>query len=151
MGILRQRLVQQLKLFLHALLDGCDEALCVLGLLECLVVARAFLLEVQWQVVVGIAVAIGIDHPDLLATQLLTELLQNVDLVVDAVDPLVTLQVLLQDQLAPDPAHQTLDRSAGIDGNKPLPVILMLAEPVNGFDDRPMRGVVGAKFQRFEQ
>jgi len=52
-------------------LDGGDEVPCVLGLLEHLVVARAFLLEVLRQIVVGIAIMIGADNPDLLATQLL--------------------------------------------------------------------------------
>ena len=61
------------------------------GSFSACVIGRALGLEVGWQIVVRVAVAVCADDPDFLAPQLLAKGLQDADFVGDAVDALAGL------------------------------------------------------------
>ena len=98
-------------------------------------------------VVVRVPVAIGADHPDLLAPQLVAEGLQGTDLVGDPVDARPPLGVLLDDRLPPEPARHAVDRHVFVGGVGVQPGVGVPLQEVEGLDDQVMVPVVRAEIQ----
>jgi len=107
--VARQALVELDQCRAHLLSKAVDERTSIEWQAERLVVAGALRVEVDRQVLVGIAVAVRARHPDLLvrrasrfdAAQLVAQRLQGVDLVGDAVDARPSLRVLVHNGVAP--------------------------------------------------
>ena len=120
------------------------------GRLQRLVIRNALGLEVGRKIVVRVAVAVGADHPDLLAAQLVAQGLQDADLVGDPVDALASLGVLFEDRFSPETAHDVVDRNHFLGGESLKFRIGVTLQEIERLDDWAMALVVRAKFQASE-
>ena len=144
-GVGRQAGVQGVQRLAHLGLKVGDEAIGFERQVQRLVVRGSLRLEVGRHVVVRVAVAVGADHPDLLAPQLVAERLQGADLIGDPVDARPPLGVLLDDRLAPEPAHHAVDRNVFVGGEGVQLGVGVLLQEVEGLDDRAMASLFERK------
>src|SRR4051812_43394136 len=100
--------------------------------------------EVGWEVVVGIPVAVRTNDPDLFAAQPLPQCLENGDLVIDAVDPLDAMLVLFEDDLFPAAAHDTVNRDTIPQREVAMLALSASLEEFQGVDDRAVHRIVRA-------
>ena len=112
----RQAGIKGVQRLAHLGLEIGDEAIGFERQIQRPVVRRSLRLEVGRHIVVRVPVAIGADHPDLLAAQLVAERLQDADLIGDPVDARPPLGILLDDRLPPEPAHHAVDRHVFLGG-----------------------------------
>ena len=146
-GVRRQAGVQGVQRLAHLGLKIGDEAIGFERQVQRLVVRGSLRLEVGRHVVVRVPVAIGADHPDLLAPQLVAECLQGTDLIGDPVDARPPLGVLLDDRLPPEPACHAVDRHVFLGGEGVQLGVGVPLQEVEGLDDRAMAPVVRAEIQ----
>jgi hypothetical protein len=131
----------------HLRLNVGDEAIGFERQVQRLVIRGSLRLEVGRHVVVRVPVAIGADHPDFLAPQLVTERVQDTDLVGDPVDARPPFGVLLDDRLPPEPACHAVDRHVFVGGEGVQPGVGVPLQEVEGLDHRAMAPVVRAEVQ----
>jgi hypothetical protein len=132
----------------HLGLQVGDEPLGVQRQLQRLIIAFAVALEVGRQVLVGIAVAVRPDHPDLLAAQALAQGLQHGDLIGDAVDAILAGGVLLDDRLAPQAPHDAIERNVLLGRKGPDLALGKALDQIERFHHRTVTVVVGAEVER---
>ncbi len=136
----------------HLGLQVGDEALGVERQLQRLVVVLAVRLEVGRQIVVGIAVAVGADHPDLLAAQALAQGLQHRDLVGDAVDAILAGGVLSPSTASRQRPRTTPSSGTSSSAGKVCTLVVGEAlDQVERLHHRSVAVVVGAELQRGQQ
>jgi hypothetical protein len=94
----------------HFDLEIGEEAIGFERQLQCLIIRYALGLEIRREVLIGVAISVGTDDPDLFAAQLFAKGLQNADLIGDPVDALPPLSILLDNGFSPESAHDIVDR-----------------------------------------
>jgi hypothetical protein len=102
--------IQGPKRLTHFGLEIGDEAIGFERQLQRLIIRYALRLEVGREVLIGVAVSVGTDDPDLFAAQLFAKGLQNADFIGDPVDALPPLGILLDNGFSPESAHDIVDR-----------------------------------------
>lgn len=80
--------------FVHLPLHFVQEAVCVRGQLESGIIRGPFALEIVWQVLFGVAVAIGSFDPDLFGTQAFPQCEQDANLIGETVDSIAAFAFL---------------------------------------------------------
>ena len=101
--------------------------------------------EVGRQVLVRVAVAVGAGDPDLLAAELVAQGLERADLVGDPVDARPALRVGVHHGVAPERAHDALDRHVLVGRDMAQPGAGVAPHQGERLDHRPVRLVVGAE------
>ncbi len=149
--ILLQSGIQGTQGLVHLGLQVGDEPLGVQRQLQRLIIPFAVALEVGRQVLVRIAVAVGPDHPDLLAAQALAQGLKHGDLIGDAIDAILTGSVLLHHRLAPQTPHDAIKRNVLLGWKDPDLALRKALEQVKRFHHRTVTVVVGAEVERGQQ